>query len=160
LDPAGVFRPMRRISLLVAVPILVTACSLVPGASVAPRVERLEALAAHQAQWSALDLADYSFSVIRHCFCPEQAPIDVTVVDGRVTALERAGAPVLPDDVRSTPTTVPGLFQVVADQADAFELTVTWDPVFGFPTRIDVDAIENMVDEEFSIEVTDFRPAS
>lgn len=139
---------------------LLAGCSLIPGASLGPREERLQDLAEHQAAWIAKGVDDYSFSVERSCFCPPDGPYDVTVVNGVVTNVTRAGKPVRPDEARLVPKTVPELFAIVAAQVDAAKLTVGWDPAFGFPASISADPVANMADEEFGIVVTNFRPAS
>ena len=139
---------------------LLAGCSLLPGASPSPRDAALRTLAEHEAQWQSKDIDDYSLSVTRQCFCPFTDPIDITVVDGAVTAVTKAGKPAAPNEVLGIPKTVLELFAVVAAQADAATLTVEWDATFGFPTNIQVDMIANAADDEFGILVTNFRPAT
>jgi hypothetical protein len=151
---------MRPSALLVALFAVLGACSLVPGATPSPRDLALRALAEHQAQWTARNVDDYTFTITRQCFCPMTDPIEVTVVDGVATQLTSNGQPVAVRDAQGIPKTIAEVFSVVAGAADAAALTVEWDPAFGFPTSIQVDSIQNAVDDEFGYLVTDFHPAS
>lgn len=157
----GVYRPMKlRSVLLLGASALLAACSLFPGASLSPKEAALRALAQHQAQWASKNIDDYAFTITAQCFCPFTDPIDITVVDGVVTAVTKAGQPAKPNEVQGIPKTVTELFAVITAHADAAALSVEWDPAFGFPSTIQVDSIANAVDDEFAYLVTNFRPAS
>jgi hypothetical protein len=140
--------------------VLIAACSVLPGASLSPKESALRALAGHQAQWASKQVDDYTFTITGQCFCPFNDPIDVTVAKGVVTSVKRAGQPVQPNAVQGIPKTVTELFALVGAQGSAASLTVEWDPVFGFPTSIQVDSIANAIDDEFGYTITNFRPAS
>lgn len=159
MEPPARPLPTRPPILLLGLTAILAACSLFPGASSPPR-GALEALAAHQAQWTSKGLDDYTLTITRQCFCPFTDPLQVTVVDGVATAITNVGQAVQPREADGLPKTVPELFAVVAAQAGAAKVTVEWDPAFGFPTSIQVDSIANAIDDEFGYLVTDFRPAS
>lgn len=151
---------MQRTTLLLfGLVTLLAGCSFLPGASLSPRDEALRSLAQRQAQWQSSQVDDYTISITRQCFCPA-TELEVTVVDGVVTAVTKGGEPAAPNDVAGLPKTVPELFALIAAQPDTAALTVEWDPTFGFPTNIQVDPIVNAIDDEFGILVTNFRPAS
>jgi hypothetical protein len=145
---------------LATLTLLLAACGLGPGASASPKDAALRDLAARKAQWESKGLDDYAFTVTRLCFCPSTDPLEVTVVDGVATQVTDAGEPLDPAQIQGIPTTIPALFATVAANADAAAMTVEWDQVFGFPSSISVDSIENAIDDEFGITVTSFRPAS
>jgi len=84
----------------------------------------------------------------------------ITVVDGAVTSATRDGKPVPAAERQGLPKTIPELFAAVATNAAAAKVSVDWDPTFGYPFNIAVDAIENAVDDEFGYQVTDFRRTS
>lgn len=149
-----------RSMLLPAMAILLAACSFLPGASPSARDQALRDLAQHQAQWQVAGISTYSFMISRQCFCPSGDPVTVTVTDGAVSAVRRAGQPVPEIELQGLPTTIPELFAVVAAQGAAAEMTVEWDTTFGFPSTIQVDPIANAIDDEFGFVVTEFRPAS
>ena len=159
MEPPARSLPARAPLLLLGLIAVLAACTLVPGATREP-AGPLDALAEHQARWTSKGIDDYSFTITRQCFCPFTEPVEVTVVDGRATAMTKAGQPVEAREIQGLPTTMPELFAVVAAQSGAAELTVAWDPAFGFPTSIQVDSVANAIDDEFGFVVTDFRPAS
>jgi hypothetical protein len=157
--PARSF-PARASFLLLGLTAALAACSIVPGASLSPKEEALRDVAERQALWLSKQVDDYSFTVTRQCFCPFTDPVDVTVADGVTTAMTKDGQPVDPLEVAGLPRTIQDVFAIVAGSADAADVVVEWDPEFGFPTSIQVDSIENAIDDEFGILVTNFRPAS
>ena len=159
MEPPARSLPARAHLLILGLIAVLAACSFVPGAS-RELTGPLEALAEHQARWTAKGIDDYTFTIARQCFCPFTDPVEVTVVDGRATAFTRAGQPVEAREIQGLPATVPELFAIIAAQAGAAELAVAWDPAFGFPTSIQVDSVANAIDDEFGFLVTDFRPAS
>ena len=167
MHPPTVLRLAPRaafaLALATAFASIIWACSLVPGASLSPREATLRSLAEHQALWLSKNIDDYTFTVTRSCFCPFTGPYEVTVVDGVVKGVTKAGAPVEPVEpveVQFIPKTVLELFGVVAAQVDAASLEVTYEPTLGYPTSIVVDSIANAIDDEFTIEVSKLTPAS
>ena len=69
------------------------------------------------------------------------------------------GGPVDDDTRQSVPLTVEALFAKVGDAlAGADALTVTYDGVLGYPTRIEIDWTRNVTDDETAFEVRDFTP--
>ena len=163
MEPAA--RPLparpraRLIVLAAAIAVVLAGCSLVPG-SPSPRDLALRLLAERQAQWFAKGVDDYAFTVSRQCFCPSTEPFVVTVSDGVTIGITRAGKPAAAIELQGIPTSIPALFAIVTANAQAGDMTVEWEPTFGFPTAIQVDPIPNAIDDEFGITVTDFRPAS
>jgi hypothetical protein len=150
----------QRAGLLsVVAPIVLAACSLLPGASLSPHDQTLRDLAVHQAQWVAKGISDYRISIERSCFCP-QAVYDITVVGGIVTKVTNDGAPVAPAEVQGIPKTVTELFALVAGLPPQAKVSVDYDADFGYPSRISVDPIAEAVDDEYTINVRSFTPAS
>lgn len=152
-------RHLASLAIVVAIAAAVTACSLLPGGSPSPRDLALRQLAANQAIWAQKGPASYSLTVERQCFCPS-AQYDITVVDGVVTKVTHDGAAVQPAEVQGLPKAVPELFALVAGLPPDAGLTVDYDPIFGLPTIISVDPIANAVDDEYTIQVNNFKPAS
>ena len=45
-----------------------------------------------------------------------------------------------------------------AQSGGADEVTVTYDNIYGFPTEIHIDFIKNAVDDELSLQLSNFEP--
>jgi hypothetical protein len=158
-DPAA----RRRFAGVVPVAALVAilaGCGLVPGASASPRDAALKALPAQRAIWASHAIDDYQLTLVQQCFCPNTDPLVVTVRDGIATGVTSNGIAVAPALIANVPKTVPELFDIVAENADAADMVVAWDALLGFPTSISIDRIENAIDDEVGYTVTDFQRAS
>lgn len=103
------------------------------------------------ARWQARGAADYTIRLTRKCFCP---PYENALV--RV----RAGRAVGPPDPEpgGEPRSIADLFDMIfSGSNDRF--TVTYDPTYGFPTRLDIDVETNAIDDEHTWTVNQYRPA-
>jgi hypothetical protein len=149
-----------RVPLPMAGALLVVGCSLIPMPPANGSALAVE-LQGAQARWAASDIDDYQLTLQYNCFCPFRDPIRVSVVDGRVTSVTRLdGAAVNPRDVEWYPLLVESAFKTVQENLDADEIDVTFDAAFGFPAHVDANPDDQMFDEEFSFDVTDFAPGS
>ena len=116
------------------------------------------ALEAAQARWTLHGPDSYVFAVQRNCFCgPDyRGPARLTVENGVVTDAEYvdSGLPV-PSD--SAFPTVDELFELLrsAYDADADDVTVTYDPQLGVPMEAWIDYLEMAADEELGWLVTE-----
>jgi hypothetical protein len=54
------------------------------------------------------------------------------------------------------PLRIEEAFTAVSEQLGADELSVTFDPVLGYPTSVNANPVLDMHDDEFSFEITDF----
>lgn len=112
-------------------------------------------------QWIASRPTRYEFKLHVSCFCgfPPQ-PVTITVNgDSIVSATDATGAPIVAQ-LRSTYTSIDGLFAVVqgAIDRDAYQLDVAYDPLRGYPTSIAIDYRKNVADDEVSYTVSGFVP--
>ena len=129
-------------------------------------------LAAARAQWTAAAPGEYELVQARLCECAPEwmrasrvvvrrpAPgvgaageLIVSVADtepGAPVSAERAGA------VRG----VAGLFAVVEDAIarEAAQLVVTYDPAYGYPTRIYIDYRADVADDELLLTASRLQP--
>ncbi len=146
-------RALRAVGLILAA-FSLAACSLIPGTSPDPRAAALQSLAARQAQWAALAVADYEYDVVRQCFCPESRA-HVTVRGGAFLSASRDGQPVPAEELRWLPTTIPGAFALIREVLTTSDrdasVSVDYDAARGYPARIAVDPIPNAVDDEYTI---------
>ncbi len=105
-------------------------------------------LAGYRALWEAQRLTDYTFDVVKNCFCWPGADVRVTVKGGVITGVTELASEVAHDPEFFR--TIDGLFDLVQDayDRDAHEVQVDFDPDRGYPTRIWIDYVEMMMDEE------------
>ena len=109
-------------------------------------------LDAARALWNLKSGPAYSYKVNRACECVLGGRLMmVTVVNGSVSAAEYvdSGSLVEPS-LLAYVLTVPDLFDLIQDALDrkASYLAVSYDPLYGFPTRIEIDYSANVVDDE------------
>lgn len=94
---------------------------------------------------------DYTFDVIRVCFCDFVADVRVTVVGGVITGVaDIATGDALGPDLMKEFRTINGLFDLVQDayNRNAHEVQVEFDSSRGYPTRIWIDYVLMIADEE------------
>ena len=105
-------------------------------------------LAEYRALWEAQSLTDYTFDVVKNCFCWPIADVRITVQGGVITDVTELASEVARDP--ETFRTINSLFDLVQDayERDAHEIQVEFDPGRGYPTRIWIDYVEMMMDEE------------
>ena len=105
-------------------------------------------LGEQRALWASQDLTDYTFDVSRVCYCQFVGDVRVTVKDGVITGVTELASEVARDP--ETFRTIDGLFDLVQDAyvRDAHEVQVEFDPSRGYPTRIWIDYVQMMADEE------------
>jgi hypothetical protein len=144
-----------RVAFVLVAAALTAACSGATGLS--------RDLALARARWEERGPASYSITVSRLCECLEEwsGPVVVTVQNGVVESRHytRNGAAV-PSRYDHLFPSVPGLFELVerARREGAAQLDVSYDPTFGYPTRIAIDWHATHVDEEETYTASDFVP--
>jgi hypothetical protein len=109
-------------------------------------------LASARALWSANSAPTYSYKVNRSCECVLGGRLmAVTVVNGSVSSAEYVDSGSAVEAALLTYVlTVPDLFDMIQEALDrkAAYLAVSYDPIYGYPTRIEVDYSANAVDDE------------
>ena len=105
-------------------------------------------LGEQRALWASHGLTDYTFDVVRICYCQFVADVRVTVKDGVITGVTELASEVARDPELFR--TIDGLFDLVQDayDRDAHEVQVEFDPSRGYPTRIWIDYVLMIADEE------------
>ena len=122
--------------------------SLACGDSTGPETDRW---GEQRALWEAQGLADYTYDVRRVCFCLFREGVRVTVLDGAVTgATDLVTGEVLEPIEVQLYLTIDGLFDLIqaAYDQNAHDVQVEFHPTRGYPTRIYIDYLENVIDEE------------
>ncbi|MBI5511615.1 MAG: hypothetical protein HY903_22900 [Deltaproteobacteria bacterium] len=129
-------------------------CLLIGGLSACGDSHEQNALKDARVQWRAAGPAAYEWVVQRTCFCPDIEPVRVQVRDAAVVSAARqmdaTTEVALTVDAYQAWFTVDGLFDEVRRAIDegADELTVTYDPEYGYPRSVAIDRYENAMDDE------------
>ena len=121
-----------------------------------------DSLTQARARWRALGSASYSYEVNRSCFCLLGGRhMTVRVEGGSVAAaeFEDSGLTVEASLLSYVPT-VEDLFDLIEEALDqkAAYLLATYDPSYGYPTRIEIDYSATVRDDEVAISARDFLP--
>ena len=105
-------------------------------------------LGEQRALWASQGLTDYTFDVVRICYCQFVADVRVTVKDGVITGVTELASEVARDPELFR--TIDGFFDLVQDayDRDAHEVQVEFDPSRGYPTRIWIDYVLMLANEE------------
>lgn len=116
--------------------------------------------------WQSSNNISYRFSLHIGCFCVfrDQMPLTVEVQNGEVISMTKPDGTLVDatDPISETFTkygTIDRIFsELKAGQSGgAEEVTVTYDPTYGFPAEIYFDFIKQAVDDELSIQVSNFE---
>ncbi len=121
-----------------------------------PRVEEKAELARNRERWAGQHPTNYRYTWANGCFCPASAtgPFVVTVHGDAVSiAPAKAGGPAPIAQLK------PGIEDTFATAAQALEkaedVTITYDPTYGYPTAVGIDWVKNAVDDEESVTIND-----
>ena len=100
-------------------------------------------------------------------FCPfsQDMPVLVEVKDGEIVLIQDAkGISIKGEDLRyefvSPYATIEKVFNVLEAgiKGEADQVTVTYDPMYGFPTKVDLDYFKEFVDDELGILISSIEP--
>ena len=120
----------------------------------------------HQEKWQNAHISHYRYSLFVGCFCPftEKMPLNIEVKDGDVLSITYADGTLIPGtdpefEFFARYGTMERLFsELEADLAGAAdEVTVSYNPVYGFPQTANIDVIKEAADDELSLTVSDFK---
>ena len=145
---------MKKIILLTLIFIL-AACSM--GGS---------ELSRNQQKWQDANIQHYRFSLNIGCFCAfrSQMPLTVEVLNGEVASMTGPDGNLIDTTdanyaYYSTYATIDRLFaELKSDSVQkADELTVTYDPTYGFPSEIGIDFIKAAMDDELHLSASGFE---
>lgn len=155
---------MKKLLLLVLAVVL-SACS-----SVANAGEPKSEVEIAREKWQAANISHYRFNVHISCFCvfTENMPLIVEVQNGEVVSMEYStGNEIDPQllELFDRYVTIDRLFDGIEksfavegiDQGPADKVTVEYDATYGFPTKIDIDFVENAIDDELYLSISGFE---
>ena len=105
-----------------------------------------------QQKWEDANISHYRFELTLSCFCAfrDQMPLTIEVKDGEVVSMTFADGQTIPSDDPNFEFfkgygTMDNIFEKIEGaQADpeAGEVTVTYDPIIGYPVEAAIDYIE------------------
>lgn len=155
---------MKKI-LLVLLVLVLSACSTVANAD-----EPKSDLDLAREKWEAANISHYRFNLFISCFCifNENMPLVIEVNNGEVVSMEfQNGKDIDPQflELFNRYATIDKLFEGLAtsfdfpgdEQGPAEKVTVEYDATNGFPTKIDIDFIEQAIDDELYLTISDFE---
>lgn len=116
-------------------------------------------------QWTDAGVSHYRYDLVIGCFCPfsQDMPLTIEVKDGQVVSITNVEGVLLD---ASNPSyqyyleyaTIDLLFaELKSEMTEAEELTVVYDPQYGFPSEVWIDRFKLAVDDEMSLQVTNFE---
>lgn len=112
--------------------------------------------------WAKQNISNYRFTLCQSYFCSSETtqPVNIEVRNGQVTSIVPAinGVPLNREDFTNIDS-IAKLFDVVEDAIarEAEDLSVTYHPTLGYPTKIAIDYDAWTVHEEISITVENFQ---
>ncbi len=128
-------------------------------------IAALEELDLNLRMWQLQNVSDYSIVSSRFCFCIREStlPGRVEVRNDQViskTFVENGRT--IPSQYADSFFTVRDAFSLVRrailDGADSID--VTYDAFYGFPSHISIDYIARAIDDEITVQLSEFRPLS
>ena len=117
-------------------------------------------------KWEGQNIDHYRFTVVVSCFCPfAGAEVTYEVQNGQVvnelvqSDPDRQIDPVQASEFYQAYNTIEKVFDYVEQATnEADEITVEYDPTYGFPTDISVDWIKEATDDEMYLTLSNFEP--
>lgn len=146
--------------LLVLMTLVLAACSAIAGA--AGNQSEIEQ---NKEKWQDANISHYRYRLHISCFCVfvENMPLVIEVQDGEVVSMEFQNGveidPAIRQDLFDKYATIDRLFAELEAGLNgaADKVTVEYDATYGFPTRADIDFIEEAIDDELYLSISDFE---
>lgn len=124
-------------------------------------------LSRNQSKWQDANITHYRFQLSVGCFClfRSQMPLTVEVKDGEVVSMTDVNGEAFPmddpmSDLVMKHATINRLFSELGSDPvqEADNLTMSFDPTYGFPVEVAIDYIELAADDELYLSVSAFEP--
>jgi hypothetical protein len=144
---------MRK-PILIFIALILTACSL--GGKT--EIER------NKEKWQDAGISHYRYNLFVGCFCvfSEDMPLVVEVKDGEVVSMEyQSGNEIDASSLElfEKYATIDRIFAELETNiyGKADEVTVKYDPTYGFPAEVSVDFIKEAIDDELALRISNFE---
>ena len=150
---------MQRIIILFISLYLFSACDMESKKTNDNTSTAYKILTENKKRWKDAQTKNYSFVVEKSCFCPYEENIQISVDNEKV--IESKYIPSnIPINTNAKQKNIDGYFDIIEEaiNENAYQLTVEYDPLYGYPKVISIDYDEQMTDEEISYYLTHFTP--
>ena len=148
---------MRKL-LFILMTLVLAACSVGRALGSQSEIEQ------NKEKWQDANISHYSFHVFLSCFCAfnEDMPLIIEVQDGEVVSMEyQNGKEIDPSlhELFDKYSTIDRLFAELEANLNgaADKVVVEYDPTYGFPTKADIDFVEEAIDDELYLTVSNFE---
>lgn len=115
-------------------------------------------------KWQDANVSHYRYELFISCFCAfnEDMPLIIEVLDGKVISIEfQSGKEIDPSlhELFDKYATIDRMFaELEADlNGAADKVVVEYDPTYGFPAKADIDFVEEAVDDELYLSISNFE---
>ncbi len=118
----------------------------------------------NQQKWQDSGILHYRYNLFVGCFCGfnEDMPLVVEVQNGKVVSMKYQNGKEVEasnHELFDQYATIDLIFsELEADiNGKADEVTVAYDPTYGFPAKVNIDFIKKAVDDEVALTVSNFE---
>ena len=115
-------------------------------------------------KWENASISHYRYNLHLSCFCVfvENMPLVIEVQDGQVVSMEfHNGVEIDPSlmELFGKYQTIDLIFAELeaGENGAADEVTVKYDPTYGFPTEATIDVVKEATDDELYLTISDFE---
>ena len=115
-------------------------------------------------KWQNANISHYRYHLHLSCFCVfvENMPLVIEVQDGKVVSMEfHNGKEIDPSlmELFGKYQTIDLVFAELEAGLNgaADEVTVKYDPTYGFPTEATIDVVEEAIDDELYLTISNFE---
>ena len=145
--------------LLIIIALVLSACSAIAGAAGSQsEIEK------NKEKWQDAGISHYRYDLNISCFCAFRGdmPLVIEVQDGKVVSMQYQSGKAIEDVNHELFDKYATIDRLIAElEADlngaADKVTVEYDPTYGFPTKADIDFIEQAIDDELYLTVSNFE---
>jgi Family of unknown function (DUF6174) len=121
----------------------------------------------NQEKWQDANISHYRYDLFLSCFCAfnEDMPLLIEVQDGKVVSMEfQSGKEIDPSllELFAKYQTIDLVFAELeaGRNGAADEVTVTYDAMYGFPTKAKIDMVQEAIDDELYLTISNFEDVS
>jgi len=156
---------MKKLLILLTVfAVVLAACSAGAQAEGNPPQENQSEIERNKEKWRDAKISHYRYKLHLTCFCAfsQDMPLVIEVMDGEIVSMEyQNGNPIdaTNRELFERFSTIDRIFsELEADLAGAAdEVTVTYDPTYGFPVEVTIDYVKEATDDELYLTISDFE---